>query len=75
MSPELARAIRRLAPFAFAGLGLAVILFASLSFIGSEGFAFDFRAYDQAARRIASGQPLYLVDTVERYNSGQYAGL
>ena len=75
MSPELARAIRRLAPFAFAGLGLAVILFASLSFIGSEGFAFDFRAYDEAARRIASGQPLYLVDTVQRYNSGQYAGL
>jgi hypothetical protein len=75
MSPELARAIRRLAPFAFAGLGLAVILFASLSFIGSEGFAFDFRAYDEAARRIASGQPLYLVDTVERYNNGLYAGL
>jgi hypothetical protein len=75
MSPGLARAIRRVAPFAFAGLGLAVILFASTSFIGSEGFAFDFRAYDLAARRIAAGDHLYLVDTVERYNSGRYAGL
>jgi hypothetical protein len=75
MSPGLARAIRRIAPFAFAGLGLAVILFASMSFIGSEGFAFDFRAYDLAARRIAAGEHLYLVDTVERYNSGRYAGL
>ena len=75
MSPELARAIRRVAPFAFAGLGLAVILFASMQFIGSEGFSFDFRAYDLAARRIAAGDPLYLVDTVDRYNSGLYAGL
>jgi hypothetical protein len=75
MSPELARAIRRIAPFAFAGVGLAVILFASMSFIGSEGFAFDFRAYDLAARRIAAGDHLYLADTVDRYNSGSYAGL
>ena len=75
MSPDLSRAIRRLAPFAFAGLGLVVILFASMSFVGSDGFAFDFRAYDQAARRIAAGDHLYLVDTVERYNSGLYAGL
>jgi len=43
---------------------------------GSEGFAFDFPGpTTQAARRIAAGDHLYLVDTVERYNSGLYAGL
>jgi hypothetical protein len=75
MSPDLARAVRRVGPFALAALGIVVIAFASIAFIGSQGFAFDYRAYDLAARRIASGEPLYLADTVARYNSGTYADL
>ena len=56
-------------------LGVMVVILAAGAFSGSRGFGYDFRAYDEAARRIAGGAPLYLADTVSRYNGGLYADL
>ncbi len=39
--------------------GGAVLVGALIAFQGSRGSAFDFAAYDAAARRLAAGQPLY----------------
>jgi hypothetical protein len=58
-----------------AGIGLLVLIAAAVSFVGSEGFAYDFQAYDLAARRIAAGQPLYPPGTADAYNSGRFEGL
>jgi hypothetical protein len=75
MSPELRAAVRRVLPWLVAIVGVVVIAIASQVFIGSQGFGYDFRAYDLAARRIAAGQPLYLTDTIARYNAHAYADL
>lgn len=48
---------------------------ASLTFIGSRGYGYDFAAYDAAARRIVEGAALYLPDTAQRYAAGAYEGL
>jgi hypothetical protein len=58
-----------------AGIGLIVLALAAVSFIGSVGFAYDFQAYDLAARRIAAGEALYPEGTVEAYNQGRFEGL
>ena len=52
-----------------------MLLLAAASFVGSRGFAYDFSAYYDAARRLAAGVPLYPPGTAEAYNSGLYAGL
>ena len=52
-----------------------MLLLAARSFVGSSGFAYDFGAYDSAARRILAGEPLYPPGAAEAYNSGDYAGL
>lgn len=58
-----------------AGSGAIVLVLASLSFLGSSGFAYDFQAYDLAARRIGVGEPLYPPGTAEAYNAGLFEGL
>jgi hypothetical protein len=68
-------ALRRLAPYVLGAAGLVMLLLVARSFIGSSGFAYDFDAYDGAARRIAAGLPLYPPGIAEAYNSGAYAGL
>ena len=68
-------ALARLAPYVLGALGVTMLLLVARSFIGSSGFAYDFEAYDSAARRIAAGLPLYPPGTAEAYNSGSYAGL
>lgn len=68
-------ALIRLAPAVFVAVGLVMLLLATRSFVGSSGFAYDYRAYDAAARRVAAGQALYPAGTAEAYNSGEYAGL
>ena len=68
-------ALIRLAPVLFVAIGLVMLLLATRSFVGSSGFAYDYQAYDGAARRIVAGQPLYPPGTAEAYNSGEYAGL
>ena len=45
------------------------------AFQGSEGFAYDYAAYDAAARRLLASEPLYLPDTVTAYQVGAYEGL
>jgi len=55
--------------------GVVAILVAIPIFIGSPGFGYDYSAYDMAARRLASGGPLYPPGTAEAYNAGAYAGL
>lgn len=60
---------------ALAVAGMAVLSAASISFLGSRGYGYDFAAYDAAARRIVDGLPLYLADTAQRYASGAYEGL
>jgi hypothetical protein len=67
--------IRTVLPFAAAGLGLAFFFLAWTVFRDSEGFAYDFAAYDSAARRLLAGEPLYVPGTVEAYRSGAYEGL
>jgi hypothetical protein len=64
-----------LVPYLLGGLGLAVIGLAAVAFIGSPGFAYDFSAYDLAARRLADGQALYPPGVAEAYNAGAYADL
>ncbi|MBI2781888.1 MAG: DUF2029 domain-containing protein [Chloroflexi bacterium] len=68
-------ALTRLAPVLLVAFGLVMLLLATRSFVGSSGFAYDYQAYDAAARRLAAGQPLYPPGTAEAYNSGSYAGL
>lgn len=68
-------ALIRLAPVLLVAIGLVMLLLATRSFVGSSGFAYDYQAYDAAARRIAAGQALYPPGTAEAYNSGEYAGL
>lgn len=75
MPSDLASTARRWAPYALGTAGLFVLLLASTSLSGSSGFGYDFRAYDEAARRIASGAPLYPADTAARHNAGAFAGL
>lgn len=69
------RALSRLAPVVLSAFGLVILLLAARSFVGSSGFGYDFDAYDAAARRLASGLPLYPAGMAEAYNSGSYAGL
>lgn len=68
-------ALTRLAPVMLLAFGLVMLLLATQSFVGSSGFAYDYQAYDAAARRIAAGQSLYPPGTAEAYNSGAYEGL
>lgn len=68
-------AARTSAPFAVAAFGLVILALASRMFIGSEGFGYDYLAYDDAARRIAAAEPLYLPETVQAYAEGRYEGL
>jgi hypothetical protein len=68
-------AARKLGPIVVAGFGILVLALAAVTFINSEGFGYDFRAYDIAARRVAAGSALYLPDTVEAYRAGRYEGL
>lgn len=72
---ELRRAIARLAPYLLGMVGLAALLIAAWSFIGSSAFAYDYAAYDAAARRIVAGAALYPPGAAEAYNSQFYAGL
>lgn len=69
------RALTRLAPIVLGAFGLVILLLAARSFVTSSGFAYDYQAYDAAARRITAGQPLYPPGVAEAYNSGSYAGL
>jgi hypothetical protein len=68
-------ALTRLVAYAVGAAGLVMLLLAARSFLGSSGFAYDYMAYDSAARRIAAGLALYPPGTAEAYNSGSYAGL
>ena len=52
-----------------------VLILAAAVFSGSRGSGYDFHAYDEAARRIADGTPLYPADTVTRYNARDYTDL
>lgn len=68
-------ALTRLVAFAVGAAGLVMLLLVARSLVGSSGFAYDFTAYDSAARRIVAGLVLYPPGTAEAYNSGSYAGL
>lgn len=68
-------AARTLGPVVVAAIGLLVLGLAATMFVNSEGFGYDFRAYDSAARRVAAGESLYLAGTVEAYRDGRYEGL
>jgi hypothetical protein len=68
-------AARKLGPIVVAVLGIVVVGVAAVLFVNSEGFGYDFRAYDDAARRIVAGEPLYLPGTVEAYRDARYEGL
>jgi hypothetical protein len=65
----------RVLALVLAGVGVVVLVLASLAFIDSPGFAYDFHAYDLAARRIASGEPLYPPGTAGAYSAGAFEGL
>ena len=67
--------VRALAPAVAATVGFVLLSLAVVMFIGSDGFGYDYVAYDDAARRIADGRPLYLADTAARYARGAYDGL
>lgn len=66
---------RMVGPIIVAALGILVLALAVTFFVDSEGFGYDFRAYDSAARRVAAGEPLYLAGTVDAYRDGRYEGL
>ena len=51
------------AGLALAPVGACVLVAAILVFRGSHGAGYDFAAYDAAARRLASGEPLYQAQT------------
>lgn len=65
----------RLGPVVIGAFGIVILLLAAQSFVGSGGFAYDYEAYDLAARRLVAGQALYPAGLAEAYNSGAYAGL
>ena len=67
--------VRSVLPFVAAGLGIAFLVLAWGAFQGSEGFAYDYAAYDAAARRLLASEPLYLPDTIAAYRAGAYEGL
>ena len=66
---------RTVLPFVAAGLGIVLLVLAWGAFQGSEGFAYDYAAYDAAARRLLASEPLYLPDTIAAYRAGAYEGL
>jgi hypothetical protein len=72
---DLGKALATWAPVFLATIGLIVLALALQVFINSVGFGYDYRAYDAAARRIASGDHLYLPGTVDAYRDGRYEGL
>jgi hypothetical protein len=74
MAPNF-RSAARLVPFLLCAVGVGVLALATIGFIGSSGFAYDYSAYDLAARRLAGGGLLYPPGTAEAYNGGSYAGL
>ena len=55
------------APIVAATAGLLLLASATMVFVNSRGFGYDFVAYDAAARRIVEGTPLYLANTAELY--------
>jgi glycosyl transferase family 87 len=63
------------APFAAAVVGAVLLLMAVVIFVNSRGFGYDYVAYDAAARRIATGNALYVPGTAEAYARGAYQGL
>ena len=72
---RLARALVGVLPVVAAAVGGGILAIAALTFADSAGFAYDFAAYDSAARRITDGQPLYRAGTVAAYQDGRYEGL
>jgi hypothetical protein len=62
-------------PIVGAALGAILLVAAGFSLVDSRGFAYDFGAYDSAARRVAAGEPLYPADTAQAYSEGRYEGL
>ena len=69
------RPVAAVLPMVGAGLGLIILVGAGLTLVNSTAFAYDFGAYDSAARRVAAGEPLYPTDTVAAYGAGRYEGL
>ena len=67
--------VRRVLPFVAAGLGMVFLVLAWGAFQGSEGFAYDYAAYDAAARRLVTSQPLYLPTRCRRIGQALYEGL
>ncbi len=63
----------RLIAVTVAGLGLLWLVLGLLSFPGGEGWGFDYRAYVDAANRLAETGTLYLDSTIEApYSPGPY---
>ena len=62
-------------PLVAAAGAVVIFLVAALAFRNSEGWAYDFAAYDAAARRLLAGEPLYLPGTVDAYRAGNFEGL
>jgi hypothetical protein len=69
------RHVAAVLPIVGATLGAILLAVAGLSLVDSRGFAYDFGAYDSAARRVAAGEPLYPPDTAKAYAEGRYEGL
>jgi hypothetical protein len=69
------RHVAAVLPIVGATLGAILLAVAGLSLVDSRGFAYDFGAYDSAARRVAAGEPLYPADTAKAYAEGRYEGL
>ena len=69
------RHVAAVLPIVAATLGAILLAVAGLSLVDSRGFAYDFGAYDSAARRVAAGEPLYPADTATAYAEGRYEGL
>jgi hypothetical protein len=69
------RQVAAVLPIVGATLGAILLIAAGLSLVDSRGFAYDFGAYDSAARRVATGEPLYPADTAKAYAEGRYEGL
>jgi len=70
-----ARVVRDTLPLIGAAMGLVILFVAAVAFQDSEGFAYDFAAYDSAARRVLAGEPLYLPGTSAAYSLGEFEGL
>jgi hypothetical protein len=69
------RRVAAVLPIVGATLGAILLVVAGFSLVDSRGFAYDFGAYDSAARRVAAGEPLYPADTAQAYSEGRYEGL